>query len=132
MIYRNGDKYEGEWMDGKRHGSGNSTYAQDDPYDRKLYSGNWSNDLFSGLGLMIWKTGEKYEGQFANGQFNGFGNGLILQGGFLFVFDLTAYFIHNRHRKLGLNPLMQNIQLSDNGLGFKWNLTLSQSSKLKL
>lgn len=52
-------------------------------------------------------------------QYNGFGNGLILQGGFLLVFDLTAYFIHNRHRKNGLNPFLEKIELSDNGLGIK-------------
>jgi len=35
-------------------------------------------------------------------QLNGFGNGLILQGSFLFAFDLTAYAIHHRHGKKGL------------------------------
>ncbi|MFK7787160.1 MAG: hypothetical protein AB8B56_18710 [Crocinitomicaceae bacterium] len=65
-------------------------------------------------------------------QFNGFGNGLILQGGFLLVFDLTAYFIHNKHRKKSLNPLMKNIELSDNGFGIKWNLRASTAHGLKL
>jgi len=65
-------------------------------------------------------------------QFNGFGNGLILQGGFLLIFDMTAYFIHNRHQRKGLNPLIQNIELSDNGIGLKWNLTASNRSRLKL
>jgi hypothetical protein len=32
-------------------------------------------------------------------QLNGFGNGLILQGSFLFAFDLTAYAVHHRHGK---------------------------------
>ncbi|MFM7595706.1 MAG: DUF6992 family protein [Flavobacteriales bacterium] len=32
-------------------------------------------------------------------QLNGFGNGLILQGTFLFAFDLTAFAIHHRHGK---------------------------------
>lgn len=65
-------------------------------------------------------------------QFNGFGNSLILQGGFLLVFDLTAYFIHNTHRKKALNPLIENIELSDNGIGLKWNLRASKSTGLKL
>ena len=64
-------------------------------------------------------------------QFNGFGNGLILQGGFLLVFDLTAYFIHNRNRKKGLNPIIRNIQLSDTGLGIKWNIASTQHSQEK-
>jgi hypothetical protein len=32
-------------------------------------------------------------------QLNGFGNGLILQGSFLFAFDLTAYAVHHHHGK---------------------------------
>lgn len=59
-------------------------------------------------------------------QFNGFGNSLLLQGGFLLLFDMTAYFIHNRHRKQQLNPLLKNIELSDNGLGIKWTIRSQQ------
>ncbi|MFO0494531.1 MAG: DUF6992 family protein [Flavobacteriia bacterium] len=55
-------------------------------------------------------------------QFNGFGNSLLLQGGFLFVFDLTAYIIHNRHSKESLNQIMNTIELSSNGLCLNWNL----------
>jgi hypothetical protein len=42
---------------------------------------------------------------------NGFGNGLILQGGFLFIFDLTAYVIHKCHSYKSLNKL----EISPNG-----------------
>jgi hypothetical protein len=55
-------------------------------------------------------------------QFNGYGNSLLLQGGFLFVFDLAAYIIHQRHAKKSLDPLMNSIEMSSNGLGLKWNL----------
>jgi len=54
-------------------------------------------------------------------QFNGYGNSLLMQGGFLFIFDLTAYMIHNRHSKKSLEPLMNKIELSSTGLGLKWN-----------
>lgn len=47
-------------------------------------------------------------------RFNGFGNGLILQGGFLFIFDLTAYAIHKYHA----NKFLNNLEISPNGLGF--------------
>ncbi len=87
MIYRNGDKYEGEWLAGSRHGTGNLTFAENDEFDRKFYSGNWENDQFSGMGLLIRKNGEKHEGQFENGIVNGFGkrfyaNGDIYEGKF--------------------------------------------------
>jgi hypothetical protein len=51
-------------------------------------------------------------------RFNGFGNGLILQGGFLFIFDLTAYAIHKCHA----NKFLTNLEISPTGLGFNWNI----------
>lgn len=55
-------------------------------------------------------------------QFNGFGSSLLLQGGFLFLFDLTAYILHNQHAKKSLYPKMNAIELSSSGLGIKWNI----------
>lgn len=49
---------------------------------------------------------------------NGFGSSLILQGGFLFLFDLTAYAIHKYHA----NKFLNNLELSPNGLGFTWKI----------
>ena len=67
-------------------------------------------------------------------QFNGFGNSLLMQGGFLFLFDLTAFFIHNQHAKKVLYPKMNTIELSSSGIGIKWNiganLGLSKSRRL--
>ena len=51
-------------------------------------------------------------------RFNGFGNSLILQGGFLLIFDLTAYCIHKLHSKKFLNKL----EISERGIGLKWNI----------
>ena len=55
-------------------------------------------------------------------QFNGYGNSMLMQGGFLFLFDLTAYAIHNRHSKKSLDNLLNSIEMSSNGIGFKWHL----------
>lgn len=55
-------------------------------------------------------------------QFNGYGNSMLMQGGFLFVFDLTAYIIHNRHSKKSLDNLMNSVELSSSGLGLQWNI----------
>lgn len=56
--------------------------------------------------------------------YRGYGNSLLLQGGFLFVFDLTACIIHSRHRTKKLNPLLDGISLSSSasGVGLKWKL----------
>jgi len=53
-------------------------------------------------------------------QFNGYGNSLLMQGGFLFLFDLTAYLLHNQHAKKSLNKMMNTIDLSSSGLGIQW------------
>ncbi len=67
-------------------------------------------------------------------QFNGYGNSLLMQGGFLFLFDLTAYLLHNQHAKKSLNKMMNTIDLSSSGLGIKWNIGansgLSQSRSM--
>ena len=65
-------------------------------------------------------------------QNRGFGNGIILQGGFLFLFDLTAYAIHTSHRKNKLDGFLENVKLSDNGLGFKYELDNQKLSKRSL
>ena len=51
----------------------------------------------------------------------GFGNSLIIQGGFLFCSDVTMMILHNVHRKRGFDP---NIEFTSgpNGIGFKWKL----------
>lgn len=58
----------------------------------------------------------------------GFGNSMILQGGFLLFFDWVAFSLHRRHSKNELNPLLQRIQPSLSGIGLILNLD-SQSRK---
>ena len=53
-------------------------------------------------------------------QYNGFGNGMIMQGGFLFLFDLTAYAIHKYHAKHGMPKASMSIRMSSNGTGVAW------------
>ena len=55
-------------------------------------------------------------------QFRGYGNSLLVQGGFLLLFDWIAYSIHRKHSKNDLSPLIRSLDVSDNGLGIKFNL----------
>jgi hypothetical protein len=55
-------------------------------------------------------------------QFNGFGNSLLLQGGFLFLFDIAAHAIHVRHANNKLSPIMDRLTLSSTGVGLTWSL----------
>lgn len=43
--YRNGDEYEGEWVEGYRHGHGELNCV-----DGSVYEGQWRADMFNGQG----------------------------------------------------------------------------------
>ena len=51
----------------------------------------------------------------------GFGQSILLQGGFLFVFDLAMFFIVNHHGQV-LKPLLENVTLTGSlsGVGIEW------------
>ncbi|MEQ8357998.1 MAG: hypothetical protein RH860_00825 [Cytophagales bacterium] len=49
----------------------------------------------------------------------GFGKSIVLQGAFLFVFDLSFYLYLKGHDRLYSN-LISNIEIHPNGLGFKY------------
>ena len=62
MKYNNGDRYEGEWEDGK----------------------------FNGIGKYFLNNGERFEGKFKDSKYDGYGkyyfiNGDILEG--IFIYD---------------------------------------------
>jgi hypothetical protein len=47
MEYANGDRYEGAWQQGQRHGKGVYEYSNGDVYD-----GNWVADKKEGPGVL--------------------------------------------------------------------------------
>jgi hypothetical protein len=49
----------------------------------------------------------------------GFGQSIVLQGGFLFAFDLVTYYLHARHNG-DIGPLLEG--LSFNGSGLSWRV----------
>jgi hypothetical protein len=84
-IYPNGDIYEGEWLNDKKHGQGKMTYANGDIYygdwknDKKhgqgimayvnadyVYEGGWLNDKKHGQGIMVYANGDVYDGDWVN------------------------------------------------------------------
>jgi len=52
-------------------------------------------------------------------QLKGFGQAVIMNGAFLFVFDLVMYALHNRHGAQELYPWLDTIQLSATGVGLQ-------------
>ncbi len=58
---KNGDRYEGGWLGGKRSGKGRQMYAYG--IDRGiLYEGDWLNDQRCGKGHQTYWLGSVYDG----------------------------------------------------------------------
>lgn len=58
-TYRDGSSYEGEFLDGKRHGRGTYNFA-----DKAKYVGEWRSGDMSGLGRMEFSGGGSFTGEF--------------------------------------------------------------------
>ncbi len=63
-----GDKYVGEFKDGKFNGQGTYIHA-----NGNKYVGEYKDDNKNGQGTYTWTDGDKYVGQFKDGKFNGQG-----------------------------------------------------------
>ena len=68
FIYANGDKYIGEFKEGKRHGRGNYHYVSGN-----IYKGQFNENQRHGYGTYKWKNGDTYIGEYVNNQREGEG-----------------------------------------------------------
>jgi len=83
--YPNGDRYEGMYKDGTRHGKGIYKYWEHASHDLESFEGTFEKNLKTGLGLMKYRSGAFYHGHFSEGQRHGEGtfkyaNGDIYSG----------------------------------------------------
>ena len=67
-IYKDGEKYEGEFKDNKANGFG-IFYRE----DGKVYKGEWKNGLAEGIGLISHGGQSEYQGEFKDGYKHGIG-----------------------------------------------------------
>ena len=74
---------------------------------------------YIGSGLLLKSRAPNVEN---SSQFIGYGNSMIIQGGFLLLFDWIAYSIHRKNAKNELAPILQKIEPSDQGIGLKYKL----------
>ena len=72
MRYKNGDVYEGNWVNGQRSGFGTWTHDQWGSY-KDVYEGNWANDMKNGQGTMTYSDRQKYVGNWENDNKSGQG-----------------------------------------------------------
>lgn len=65
MIFFNGDEFEGEFKNNNRY-KGIYKYKNGDVYD-----GEWMNDLKHNQGILMLKEGSQYSGSFNKGKKSG-------------------------------------------------------------
>ena len=61
-IWKDGERYEGQWQDGKFHGKGIKTLP-----DGTIFDGDWEEGRPVGQGMCKYPDGAKYTGSWLNG-----------------------------------------------------------------
>ena len=67
-IWADGKRYEGNFSAGKRQGFGSLTWVNGD-----RYQGNFTDNRIQGEGVFLWANGDRYEGSFVANQRSGQG-----------------------------------------------------------
>ena len=67
-VWSDGTRYTGDWRDGRKHGQGTYIWA-----NGHRYAGEFRNDRRTGQGTYTWPDGGRYQGQFLNGKLHGRG-----------------------------------------------------------
>ncbi|HSL87796.1 MAG TPA: hypothetical protein VK870_00690, partial [Ignavibacteriaceae bacterium] len=77
--------------------------------------------LNSGLDVAYIVTGfylkERSKNSSSSERLRGYGNSLLLQGGFLLVFDVALYFIHQSNADINLYPHLESLLAGGVGVG---------------
>merc|ERR1712038_1237143 len=69
MRWQNGDRYEGDWVEGMRQGRGKYTCKA----SGGQYEGDYRGDKKEGTGRYVWSNGDWYQGEWAAGCRHGAG-----------------------------------------------------------
>jgi hypothetical protein len=77
MVFPSGQRYDGDYRQGKRNGCGTMTFDQG-----KRYTGQFSDDQFQGLGVWTLENGDRYIGEFRNNKCDGTGTFIFKDGSF--------------------------------------------------
>ncbi len=82
--------------------------------------------LNAGLDVAYIATGfylkERSKNSSSSERLKGYGNSLLLQGGFLLVFDIALYFIHQNNADLSLYPHLESFLAGGIGVGINLKL----------
>jgi hypothetical protein len=77
---KTGDRYEGDWVEGNRHGFGMYSKLNEEGELVKEYSGGWKNDKKHGYGTNFYSLDEYYEGEWYGGERSGWGRMYFADG----------------------------------------------------
>lgn len=91
-FYHNGDKYEGWWQGNKKNGMGTLYYK-----NGNLHIGQWINSEKNGFGSFYYRSGDKYHGEFVNGKQEGRGKFMSRDGS-----TYSGYFSQNQKDGKGI------------------------------
>ena len=72
-YYANGDRYEGDFVDGKCTGKGTYYCGEKSKWAGDRYEGDFVDGMYTGKGTYYFANGKRDEGDFVNGVFNGKG-----------------------------------------------------------
>lgn len=82
--------------------------------------------LNAGLDVAYIATGfylkERSKNSSSSERLRGYGNGLLLQGGFLLAFDVALYFIHQHNADINLYPHLESFLAGGAGVGINLKL----------
>lgn len=82
--------------------------------------------LNAGLDVAYIATGfylkERSKNSSSSERLRGYGNSLLLQGGFLLVFDVALYFIHQNNANINLYPHLESLLAGGVGVGINVRL----------
>ncbi len=78
LVFETGNKYKGEFKDGKRHGEGTFIWKSG-----AKYKGDWRDDQMSGTGTYIYPDRRHYKGEFSNNKIHGTGTLFDAEGSIL-------------------------------------------------
>jgi hypothetical protein len=89
----------------------------------KMFIANAALDLvYTSAGLYLTERAKTEPKNYY--KYNGWGQSLMLQGGFLFLFDSTMYGLQNTHGKRKLYPLFNKVSITTSGLGLRIGVQL--------
>jgi len=71
--------YDGEWVNHKKHGFGRELYIAGD-LENQEYEGYFDNGARSGQGIVIFSSGNRYQGEFKDDIMNGVGTYTFTDG----------------------------------------------------